>query len=115
MATKKEPRRKLALVIGIGKYDHCEELQNPENDANDMSSALESIDFNVTKKLNLKRAEMKHVVTDFEESIEPNDMVLFYFAGHGIQWEVCIQFLSLKVISIFYERFICGTCRIKII
>ncbi|CAF2984634.1 unnamed protein product [Rotaria sp. Silwood2] len=87
MATGKEPRRKLALVIGIGKYDHCEELQNPENDANDMSLNLENIGFIVTKKLHLKRAEMKHVVIDFEESIEPGDMVLFYFAGHGIQWE----------------------------
>ncbi|CAF1394865.1 unnamed protein product, partial [Rotaria sordida] len=87
MATKKKPRGKLALVIGIGKYDHCEELQNPENDAHDMSDALESIGFLVTKKLDLKRAEMRHVVIDFEESIEPDDMVLFYFAGHGIQWE----------------------------
>ncbi|CAF3203982.1 unnamed protein product [Rotaria sp. Silwood2] len=30
---------------------------------------------------------MKHVVIDFEESIESENMVLFYFAGHGIQWE----------------------------
>ncbi|CAF3719483.1 unnamed protein product [Rotaria sp. Silwood1] len=87
MATTNEPRRKLALVIGISKYDHCEELKNPENDANDMSSALESIGFIVTKKLALKRAEMKHVIIDFEESIQRDDMVLFYFAGHGIQWE----------------------------
>ncbi|CAF1318224.1 unnamed protein product [Rotaria sordida] len=87
MATKEEPRRKLALVIGIGKYDYCEELQNPENDANDMSKALESIGFAVTKKLDLKRAEMRHVVIDFEESIERDDIVLFYFAGHGVQWE----------------------------
>ncbi|CAF1148508.1 unnamed protein product [Rotaria sordida] len=93
MATQKidstafQPRRKLALVIGIGEYEHCQELENPENDANDMSSALESIDFIVTKKLHLKRAEMKHAIIDFEESIEPDDMVLFYFAGHGIQWE----------------------------
>ncbi|CAF3753952.1 unnamed protein product [Rotaria sp. Silwood1] len=91
MATKTESGRKLALVIGIGKYEHCEELQNPENDANDMSSILESIDFIVTKKLHLKRAEMQHVLIDFEHSIEPGDMVLFYFAGHGVQWEVCIK------------------------
>ncbi|CAF3988907.1 unnamed protein product [Rotaria sordida] len=91
MATKNESRRKLALVVGIGKYEHCEELQNPENDANDMSSNLESIDFIVTKKLHLKRAEMQHVLIDFENSIEQGDMVLFYFAGHGVQWEVCIK------------------------
>ncbi|CAF4052648.1 unnamed protein product, partial [Rotaria sp. Silwood1] len=82
-----QPRRKLALVIGIGNYDHCEKLQNPENDANDMSFILKGIDFIVTKRLHLKRAEMKHAVIDFEESIEQGDMILFYFAGHGVQWE----------------------------
>ncbi|CAF3934015.1 unnamed protein product [Rotaria sp. Silwood1] len=110
-----QPRRKLALVIGIGNYDHCEKLQNPENDANDMSFILKGIDFIVTKRLHLKRAEMKHAVIDFEESIEQGDMILFYFAGHGVQWEVCIKILPLKVMAIFYECFICGNFRIKII
>ncbi|CAF4815532.1 unnamed protein product, partial [Rotaria sp. Silwood1] len=87
MAAKSGARRKLALVIGIGKYEHRDKLQNPENDANDISSTLESIGFIVTKKLHLKCAEMKHVIIDFEQSIEPGDMVLFYFAGHGIQWQ----------------------------
>ncbi|CAF4280304.1 unnamed protein product, partial [Rotaria sordida] len=85
--TSSESRRKLALVIGIGKYEHCEALQNSENDANDMSIALESIEFVVTKKLHPKRVEMKRAIVDFEESIEPGDIVLFYFAGHGTQWE----------------------------
>ncbi|CAF4938367.1 unnamed protein product, partial [Rotaria sp. Silwood1] len=87
MAAKSEARRKLALVIGIGKYEHCDELKNPENDANDMSSTLESIGFTVEKRLHLKRVDMRHAIIDFEESIKPDDMVLFYFAGHGIQWE----------------------------
>ena len=96
MATKESDgtairaRRKVALVIGIGTYDHIEGLKNPENDANDMSDALESIGFAVTKKLNIKRADMKYAVFDFEEVIEPGDMALFYFAGHGTQWEVSI-------------------------
>jgi len=121
MATKKkagtssEPRRKLALVIGIGQYEHCEKLENPENDANDMSLALESIDFVVTKKLHLKRGEMRHVIIDFEESIKPDDMVLFYFAGHGTQWEVCINFLPFRAMSGFYASSAFRTFRIKII
>ena len=121
MATKKkastssEPRRKLALVIGVGQYEHCEKLENPENDASDMSLALESIDFVVTKKLHLKRGEMRHVIIDFEESIEPGDMVLFYFAGHGTQWKVCMNVLPLRTIPVFYESFVCRTFRIKII
>ena len=31
-----------------------------------------------------------------KKSIEPGDIVLFYFAGHGTQWEVCIENLSVK-------------------
>ena len=108
MATKStaetalKSRRKAALVIGIGRYDHIEGLKNPENDANDMSDALESIDFLVTKKLNVERRKMKYGIIDFEESIKPGDMVLFYFAGHGTQWEVCIENLSVKGIPICY-------------
>ena len=107
-----ESRRKVALVIGISKYDNIQGLENPENDANDMSDALESIGFIVTKKLNVERREMKHVIIDFEESIKPKDMVLFYFAGHGTQWEVCIK---TKIILICYGLFVCDICRIKII
>ncbi|CAF2840187.1 unnamed protein product [Rotaria sp. Silwood2] len=80
-------RRKLALVIGIGDYEDGQKLEDPENDANDMSSALETIGFIVTKKLNLKRVAMKHAIIDFEESIESGDIILFFFAGHGAQWE----------------------------
>ncbi|CAF3886887.1 unnamed protein product, partial [Rotaria sp. Silwood1] len=78
-----ESRRKLALIIGIGKYDHTDELQNPKNDANEMANSLSSIGFIVTKELNLQRAQMQHVIIEFENSIEPGDMVLFYFSGHG--------------------------------
>ncbi|CAF4888604.1 unnamed protein product [Rotaria sp. Silwood1] len=93
MATKasvasKKGQRKLALVIGIGEYENFDQLSNPENDANDMSHALKSIGFTVTMELHLKRVEMKHALVKFEDSIQPGDMVLFYFAGHGTQWEI---------------------------
>ncbi|CAF2980056.1 unnamed protein product, partial [Rotaria sp. Silwood2] len=92
MATKgrgasNEEHRKLALVIGIGEYENFDQLSNPENDARDMESALESIGFTVTMVLHLKRVAMKHALVKFEDSIQPGDMVLFYFAGHGTQWE----------------------------
>ncbi|CAF3928423.1 unnamed protein product, partial [Rotaria sp. Silwood1] len=82
-----EPRRKLALVIGIGEYEDGRKLPNAENDANDMSSELERIGFIVTKKKHLTYIEMRHVLVDFQGSIQPADMVVFYFAGHGTQWE----------------------------
>ncbi|CAF2965342.1 unnamed protein product [Rotaria sp. Silwood2] len=81
------PRRKLALVLGIGEYEEGRKLPNAENDANDMSLVLEGIGFIVTKKLHLTYTEMRHVLVDFDASIRSTDMVLFYFAGHGTQWE----------------------------
>jgi uncharacterized caspase-like protein len=81
---------KLALVIGIGKYENLKQLNNPENDAKDMECALREIGFTVTMKLHLTHAEMKQALVDFEKGIQPGNMVLFYFAGHGTQWKVCL-------------------------
>ncbi|UJR18259.1 hypothetical protein I4U23_005162 [Adineta vaga] len=83
-------RRKIALVIGIGDYIMGKQLPNALNDANDMSKELKKIGFiihNNEPKLNLTYKEMRRTLTDFECSIEKGDMVLFYFAGHGTQWE----------------------------
>jgi uncharacterized caspase-like protein len=87
------PQRKLALVIGIGIYgDDTQNLDNAVNDANAMSSALEYIGFHIEgdkPKINLTKKDMDHALVDFEHSVREGDMVVFYFAGHGKQWEVC--------------------------
>ncbi|CAF3778761.1 unnamed protein product [Rotaria magnacalcarata] len=98
-SASRQGQRKLAFVIGIGKYDNINKLSNPENDANDMSSALESIGFTVTQAAHLNRVEMQQAIVKFENSIHPGDMVLFYFAGHGVQWKVRIDALNVKQIS----------------
>jgi uncharacterized caspase-like protein len=82
----------LALVIGIGDYKKGIKLANAVNDAKAMSSALKRIGFVIHgdgPKLDLTYKEMSHVLVDFQCSIKAGDMVLFYFAGHGTQWEVC--------------------------
>ncbi|CAF4064524.1 unnamed protein product, partial [Rotaria magnacalcarata] len=86
-ATPTKAKRKLALVIGIGKYQHIGSLSNPENDADDMTSELKSIGFIVTKALHLTCDKMDSVLDEFKKSIQRSDMVLFYFAGHGVQWK----------------------------
>ncbi|CAF4006227.1 unnamed protein product, partial [Rotaria magnacalcarata] len=86
-ATPTKAKRKLALVIGIGKYQHIGSLSNPENDADDMTSELKSIGFTVMKALHLTRDKMNSVLEEFKKSIQQSDMVLFYFAGHGVQWK----------------------------
>ncbi len=85
-------RRKLALVIGIDDYEGGQQLYNAVNDAKEMSSALKKMGFFIAgnePKLNLKYNEMHAALVAFDRSIKAGDMVLFYFAGHGRQWEVC--------------------------
>ncbi|CAF4568027.1 unnamed protein product, partial [Rotaria socialis] len=83
-----ESRRRLALVIGIGDYENVRKLQNPQNDAKALSSLLQRIRFtSADQHLDQTRNQLQHVLVDFEDSIQCNDIVLFYFAGHGIQWE----------------------------
>ena len=114
-STTNKPTRKLALVIGIGNYAGDKKLENPENDANDMSSMLKSIGFKVTTATNLTHADMdRHIVT-YKHEIQSGDLVLFYFAGHGTQWEVCSE--SFSILNHFHILMIfssCNTTRIKI-
>ena len=98
------PRRKRAIVIGISEYEEGRKLPNAVNDAKDMSKMLAKIGFIIDEpKLNLKNKDIKHALVDFDDQVKPGDMVLFYFAGHGIQFEVCINMSDDKVV------FICST------
>ncbi|CAF3001909.1 unnamed protein product [Rotaria sp. Silwood2] len=80
--------QKLALVIGIWDYQNegVRKLTNPENDAKDITLVLERIGFSVTTNLNLAYWDMAKACDEFRKKIQPGDMVLFYFAGHGKQW-----------------------------
>ncbi|CAF4276800.1 unnamed protein product [Rotaria magnacalcarata] len=72
-----ESRRRLALVIGIGDYENVRELKNPQNDAKALSSLLQRIRF-----------------TTADQQLDKT-RILFYFAGHGVQWEVCITIFTV--------------------
>ncbi|CAF3589852.1 unnamed protein product [Rotaria sp. Silwood1] len=81
-------RRRLALVIGIGDYENVSKLKSSQNDAKELSFLLQRIGFIIDQpQLDKKLAQMKHILVDFENSIQSNDIVLFYFAGHGTQWK----------------------------
>lgn len=84
-------RRKVALVIGIGDYQSGDVLRNTTNDARDISSKLSKMGFVFEgPKLDLTCEEMEYALVKFKHSIQEGDVALFYFAGHGIQWEVFI-------------------------
>ena len=78
--------KKVALVIGNNDYQKGA-LSNPINDAKLIKKTLEDLDFSVIYRTNLEQNEMKKVINDFATSVGSNDIALFYYSGHGMQFE----------------------------
>jgi len=74
-----------ALVIGNAAYSGKQSLNNPLNDAADISSALKELGFSVTSLQNLSLRGLKEGIDAFTLNLSPVDEVLFYYSGHGAQ------------------------------
>ncbi len=78
---------RIALVIGNADYS-VGRLNNPVNDAQALAELLESYQFEVIYKSNLKdREAMELAVGEFTEKLTGKEVGLFYYSGHGIQRE----------------------------
>jgi len=86
MATANANRKKLALFIGNNAYKKGEVLQCCINDARDLSNKFYSMGFNTTVETDADFFKMRKTIDDFADGISPNDLVVFFFAGHGLQW-----------------------------
>jgi formylglycine-generating enzyme required for sulfatase activity len=79
-----EESARVALVIGNSKY-LVNPLENPGHDADAIASALEGLDFKVTKKKDLDKAAMDDALEEFYRALPKTGMALFFFSGHGLQ------------------------------
>jgi uncharacterized caspase-like protein len=83
-AATASPRR--ALVIGNAAYaPDIGLLQNPVNDAADMASSLHQLGFTVTLVRDADKQRLVEAVEAFGHQLGPQDVGLFYFAGHGAE------------------------------
>jgi hypothetical protein len=82
-----EAQQKYALVIGNGEYTNIGRLNNPVNDANDMTAALQSLGFQVDTVLNGSLDQMENAVIRLKDrlSINTASYGFFFYAGHGVQ------------------------------
>lgn len=81
------PEKRLALIVGNKDYVRPDSrLDNPVNDARDMAEALSSAGFDTLLVLNATQREMKKAVDNFGSKLEEYDVALFYYSGHGIQY-----------------------------
>jgi Caspase domain len=79
--------RRLALVIGNDAYQHVDRLNNAGSDAQAVAEALKQTGFTVTLKRDLTLQAMKEALRTFKGQISGGDQVVFYYSGHGVQFE----------------------------
>lgn len=84
-ATSAGAENRLAFVIGNSAYQSVSALDNPINDALDISVALEGLGFNVILGSDVDRAQMTDAIARYAEAAKTADVVMFYYAGHGFQ------------------------------
>ncbi|MDR3334599.1 MAG: SUMF1/EgtB/PvdO family nonheme iron enzyme [Treponema sp.] len=80
-------QQKYALVIGNGVYTNITGLNNPVNDANDVTTALQGLGFQVDKVLNGNLEQMEKAVERLKNRLSNNGSAygFFFYAGHGVQ------------------------------
>lgn len=87
MAPQTNAASRTALVIGNSAYK-ASPLKNPVNDAKDMEQILKDYGFDVTLLLDASYREMKTAVRTFGKKLRNRlGTGLFYYAGHGVQFE----------------------------
>jgi uncharacterized protein YjbI with pentapeptide repeats len=84
-AVQAEPRRS-ALVIGITSYEHLPRLGKAEGDAMKVGDELKrSAKFDVTTAIDSDSAKFRQTIDEFVGKIQPDDVIVVYYAGHGVQ------------------------------
>ena len=71
--------------MGNANYPDGDELDNPVNDALDVSNKLKSYDFEVVVGTDCSNADMEKKLKEFATLLKTHDVGMFFFAGHGMQ------------------------------
>jgi type IV secretory pathway VirB10-like protein len=78
--------KRVALVIGNADYQFAP-LDNPVNDAEDITAVLKKLGFEVISIKNATHQSMDTAINRFKRQLGKQVIGLFYFSGHGVQYE----------------------------
>jgi tetratricopeptide (TPR) repeat protein len=78
--------RRHALLIGNARYARYP-LVNPVNDARAIAQVMREVDFDVKLSIDTNKRAMREAIDNFVDHLRPEDVGLFYYAGHGFQIE----------------------------
>lgn len=81
------PEKRIALVIGNSNYENLSYLRNAQKDATDVADALSSLGFDVIEVYEANYQDMMTGLNKFASQAKNYDVALFYYAGHGTQYE----------------------------
>ena len=78
--------KRVALVIGISRYQQVPPLGNPAHDAAAMGALFKKAGFDVVDdKRDLGIVDLRRAVREFSEKAQDADIAVVYYAGHGIE------------------------------
>ena len=95
-------QERFALVIGNADYQ-VSPLRNALNDAQDITQALEALDFKVTLLENADRRTMKDTIYNFGKKLNKDTVGLFYYAGHAVQYRGENYLIPINALSSIKE------------
>jgi Caspase domain len=93
-------QKKVALVIGNNAYVHEARLDNPKSDAGLIAAYLEKLGFELVgdrELTDLDKATTDRMVSLFGAKAQDADVALFYFSGHGTQFNGANYLLPIDV------------------
>ena len=90
--------KRVALIIGNSQYTRISpKLANPANDAHDIAQALEGIGFEVILRTDVGKGDFDRSLAEFARKASGADTALFYYAGHGLQYQRQNFFLPVDI------------------
>jgi len=95
-------QERIALVIGNADYE-VSSLNNALNDAQDITQALENLDFKVTLVENADKRAMKDAIYEFSSKLNKDTVGLFYYAGHAVQYRGENYLIPINALSSIKE------------
>jgi uncharacterized caspase-like protein len=76
---------RVALVIGMSRYQTIAPLKNTVSDAQSIAAMLEKLEFSVDVVIDQPLAAMQTELSAFSRKAETADLALVYYAGHGVE------------------------------
>ena len=78
--------RRVALLVGNSAYQNATALANPSNDSEAVAGKLKDAGFDVISAYrDLGNLRFKRVIRQFEDAASDADIVVVFYAGHGIE------------------------------